>query len=153
MKAHPLLLCLYGINKKYNKSYCYPSQAKILQNITLYQNLRSSIPSLNRWLRVIEDAGYIQRVRRIKRDPRKGMVFKSTLYHITGLGYQLLYSNGVNCYKELREWLNRAKERASWILKNLHGAQHISTITYALGLTKARPDPGVKKKRPTVTKK
>lgn len=95
LKARPVLMCLHKICSKYNKLYCFPSQKKLLDLLWNYQGEKKSIATLNRWLRVMEDARYIRRTRRIRKDPRLGMVFKSTLYVITVKGYQLLARGGL----------------------------------------------------------
>jgi len=71
-----------------------------------YQGEKKSIATLNRWLRASEDAGFIRRTRRIRRDKKLGMVFQSTLYVITKKGYCLLARGGMavwNILKRLAE--------------------------------------------------
>jgi len=107
-KAHPLLLTLVKIQRKYNKDYSWPAQEKIIELMDLRQGIRKSRATINRWLRVVEDGKYLMRKRRIKRDPLYGIVFKSTLYKITIKGYRMLESFGVDMRKEIamyQKWL------------------------------------------------
>jgi len=71
--------------------------------------LKQSKATLNRWLRVIEDAGYIVRRRRIKKHPVYGTVFKSTLYFMTLKGCHLLKKMGVPCRDLFNKILNKLK--------------------------------------------
>jgi DNA-binding transcriptional ArsR family regulator len=103
-KAHPLLLTLVKIQRKNDKDYSYPAQLKFLELMAMYQNIKKSRATLNRWLRVVEDGKYIIRRRRIKRDPRYGLMFKSTLYKITIKGYRLLSRFGVDMSKEIAQY-------------------------------------------------
>ncbi|GAI53429.1 unnamed protein product, partial [marine sediment metagenome] len=93
---------------KYKKDYSYPAQETALSNMEKYQRLKISRATLNRWMRVINDSKYLIRRRRIKRDPRYGLMFKSTLYKITIKGYRLLQAFGVDVSKEIaayERWL------------------------------------------------
>ena len=60
-----------------------------------YYDYLKSIATLNRHLRVLEDEWYILRKRRIRNDPKLGMIFKSTMYWITLKGYYLLRELGL----------------------------------------------------------
>lgn len=90
LKADQVLPILYGLNVKYSKKYCFPGQKKIMSLLINFRDLKISIASLNRWLRVLEDEEYIKRRRRIKYDKKRGTMFQSTLYHITKKGYNRL---------------------------------------------------------------
>lgn len=107
-KAHPLLLTLVKIQRKYNKDYSWPSQNKIIELMDIRQGVRKSRATINRWLRIITDNKYLIRRRRIKRHPQYGIVFKSTLYKITIKGYRMLQAFGVDMSKEIdayQRWL------------------------------------------------
>lgn len=103
-KAHPLLLTLVKIQRKYNKDYSWPSQEKIIELLDIRQGVKKSRATINRWLRVIEDSKYLIRRRRIKRHPLHGLVFKSTLYKIPIKGYRLLARFGVDMSKEVARY-------------------------------------------------
>lgn len=109
IKAAPVVLTLFKIMEKNKKDYCFPSQKKILELLDIRQNIKQSRATLNRWLRVIEDAGYIVRRRRIKRDPVHGMMFKSSLYFMTLKGLHLLKRMGVPCRTLFDKVLNKIK--------------------------------------------
>jgi len=109
IKASPILVLLFKVMSAYKKDYCYPSQKKILELLDIRQGIKQSKATLNRWLRVIEDAGYIVRRRRIKKHPVYGTVFKSTLYFMTLKGCHLLKKMGVPCRDLFNKILNKLK--------------------------------------------
>ena len=127
-KAHPLLITLVKIQRKYDKDYSFPSQLKILELLELRQGIRKSRATLNRWLRVAQDDKYLIRRRRIKKHPRYGLMIKSTLYKITIKGYRLLSRFGVDMSKEIakyEKWLEEIKpeHKAVKTKKMLNGAK------------------------------
>lgn len=101
-KANDILTTLFALFRKYKMDYCYPSQKKLLFLLERWHRCKISIATLNRWLRAMEDEGYIERTRRIKRHPKLGMLFKSTLYHISNTGFWKLRMLGVI----VEGWLN-----------------------------------------------
>jgi len=109
IKAMPVILTLYKIMEKHKKDYCFPSQEKIIELLEIRQGIKISRATLNRWLRVIEDAGCFVRKRRIKRHPLYGTVFKSTLYFMTLKGLHLLKRMGVPCRTLFDKVLNKVK--------------------------------------------
>lgn len=112
IKGIPILSILQGLSKYHGKKYCYPSQLKVLELLKNRVGIKISIATLNRYLRVIDDQGWIRRIRRIRRDPEKGMVFQSTIYIISKTGYRLLAKTGV------KVWFF-AKKTAKKIVKNV----------------------------------
>ena len=120
LKARPVLMCLHSIANKYGKLYCYPSQKKILELLANYQGEKKSIATLNRWLRSSEDAGFVRRTRRIRRDKKLGMVFQSTLYVITKKGYRLLAKGGLAVWSILK---GLAGEKIRGAASNAGGAK------------------------------
>lgn len=102
-KALPLLVLFHGLSSYHQKKYCYPSQLKIMELLQSRQGLKISIATLNRYLKAVEEAGFIRRIRRIRRDPRKGTVFQSTIYQIKYAGYMLLSKVGVPCWTKFKE--------------------------------------------------
>jgi len=107
-KAHPFLLTLIKIQRKYKKDYSFPSQEKIIELMHINQGYKKSRATINRWLRVVEDSKYLVRRRRIKRHRLYGMCFKSTLYKVTIKGYSLMTRLGVDMSKEIaryQKWL------------------------------------------------
>ncbi len=105
-----ILSVIFYLSEKYEKLYCYPSQLKILELLKEYRGIKRCRRTLNRWMRYAEDNGFIKRIRRIKRDPVKGFMFKSTLYKITYKGYKLLLSYGVNCYEKIAEMAKKREK-------------------------------------------
>jgi len=101
--AFPVLCTINGLNRKYGKNYCYPSQNKMLWLMKNFYDVTRSRATLNRWLRVLEDEKYIKRVRRHTKDKIRGYIFKSSLYSITIKGYKKLRSMGMDVFKQIKE--------------------------------------------------
>lgn len=85
-----LLHALYAIAAKYGKSYCYPSQDKILELLKTHYDISISRRTLNRWLAFLEGEGYIFRTRRHTQGIDGGVSFKSTLYRFGKKALRLL---------------------------------------------------------------
>ena len=119
-KAHPLLLTLVKIQRKYNKDYSWPSQLKLMELMGLCQNIKKSRATINRWLRLVQDGKYVIRRRRIKKHRIYGLMFKSTLYKITIKGYRLLSRFGVDMSKEIAKY-------EKWLEEVNPGRQALST--------------------------
>ena len=85
-----LLHALYAIAAKYGKSYCYPSQDKILELLKNHYDISISRRTLNRWLAFLEGEGYIFRTRRHTRGTDGEISFKSTLYRFGKKALRLL---------------------------------------------------------------
>ena len=98
------------------------------------QDMRLSIATLNRWLRVIEDKGYIIRTRRIKRDPERGIIFKSTLYKITLLGYRALRVKGINVWREIKAITAQGIVAGGRALKKFKGPVSMKRILGSTGM-------------------
>lgn len=114
LKAHPILVLLLKVQRKYGKDYCWPSQKKILELLEIRQGLKKSRATLNRWLARAQEEKYLLRRRRIKRDRIYGMVFKSSLYKISIKGYRLLSQLGVAVDAEILKyqlWLEEIRPR------------------------------------------
>lgn len=134
-KADPILTVLFKIMSKYEKDYCFPSQKKLIELLDIRRGVKKSRATLNRWLRVIEDEGYIYRKRRIKRDAVQGMIFKSTLYFITLKGCHQMTKAGVNCRRLFDRILNKIKGSSKRVQKDSslvqdspRGAKEIKSI-------------------------
>ena len=85
-----LLHALYAIAAKYGKSYCYPSQEKILELLKTHYDISISRRTLNRWLAFLEGEGYIFRTRRHSRSKDGLIHFQSTLYRFGKKALRLL---------------------------------------------------------------
>lgn len=73
---------LIYLSSRNGKSYCFPSQAKLLELLEKYYQVVVSRRTLNRCLKYMEDMGYFQRRRRITKSIDGRYHFKSTLYMI-----------------------------------------------------------------------
>jgi hypothetical protein len=85
-----LLHALYAIAAKYGKSYCFPSQEKILELLKTHYDISISRRTLNRWLSYLEEGGYIFRTRRHSRGNDGLIHFQSTLYRFGKKALRLL---------------------------------------------------------------
>jgi hypothetical protein len=85
-----LLHALYAIAAKYGKSYCYPSQEKILELLKVHYDISISRRTLNRWLAFLEGEGYLFRTRRHSRGKDGQIHFHSTLYRFGKKALRLL---------------------------------------------------------------
>lgn len=106
IKALPILTILHGLNVNFQKNYCYPSQLKIMELLKNRKLCEISIATINRHLKAAEEAGYLKRKRRIRRDPKKGIVFQSTLYTIKHAGYVLLSTIGIKVWDVVNRIFN-----------------------------------------------
>jgi hypothetical protein len=93
-RQEKIVFCLLSVARRHRKKYCYPSQFKIVELTKLYGGVQFSRRTLNRDLRFLEDNGFIERVRRIKRGPDGSLVMRSTLYKFTGKLFNYLFSLG-----------------------------------------------------------
>jgi hypothetical protein len=85
-----LLHALYAIAAKYGKSYCFPSQEKILELLKVHYDISISRRTLNRWLAFLEGEGYIFRTCRHSRGKDGQIHFQSTLYRFGKKALRLL---------------------------------------------------------------
>lgn len=71
---------LIYLSSKNGKSYCFPSQTKLLELLEKYYEVAVSRRTLNRCLKYMEEKGFILRRRRITKSVDGRYHFKSTLY-------------------------------------------------------------------------
>jgi len=98
-KKEAILYALAGVALKYDKGYCYPSQAHILHLVQKWHKISMSRSTLNRILKEMEFEGWFERIRRHRRGPNGKILFGTTLYKLKGKVYKYLGS--------LREWLGK----------------------------------------------
>jgi len=111
-KALPVLGIIHGLSNYHGKRYCYPSQERFRIFLRDRVEITISIATLNRWLRAVEDMGLLKRIRRIRRDPKLGMVFKSTIYYLTLKGYMLLARQGVAVWGKIKALSAELRKKA-----------------------------------------
>lgn len=77
-----ILSILVGLANSFGKTYCIPSQEKILELLWKFHRARMSRRTLNRHLRSMEQQQMLIRTRRHKRDRHsaRGWLMRSTLY-------------------------------------------------------------------------
>lgn len=73
---------LAGLACRYNKSYSFPSQDKILELLRRHTGRLMSRRTLNRHLAALERDGWIRRLRRHRRGQSGRLELHSTLYHM-----------------------------------------------------------------------
>lgn len=105
-KALPIVGILAGLSNHFGMVYCYPSQPKIIELLRGRLGMFISIATLNRYLRVLEDEGYIKRTRRTKASTVRGRVFDSTMYKVLDKGLDLLWRIGVRVYRKVKGYVN-----------------------------------------------
>jgi hypothetical protein len=93
-RCEAVVISLLSVAKKNGKKYCFVSQRRLEELVETYHDFEFSNRSLNRDLRVLEDEGYISRLRRIRVAKGGKYVFCSTLYKFTGKLFNWLYSVG-----------------------------------------------------------
>jgi hypothetical protein len=93
-KLTPVLKTLLAVAKKFEKAYCYPSQARLLLLLRKYHKLRISRRTLNRYLRTLEGEHFFTRVRRHRQGKNGKMIFASTLYKLGGRAFNWIHDLG-----------------------------------------------------------
>lgn len=75
---------LAGLAAHTFKTWCFPSQEKLLELLYKFTGRTMSRRTLNRHLAALERDGHISRKRRHIRDKKLGLILRSTLYTIGG---------------------------------------------------------------------
>mgnify|MGYP001069787574 CR=1 FL=1 len=75
-----VLQILLSLSRGKKRVWCYPSQEKLVELLRRYHGVNISRRTLNRWLRYLESAGYIRRIRRHRRGEDGRPRFHSTVY-------------------------------------------------------------------------
>ena len=107
-RCEELLYSLAGIGKSCKLRYCIVGQERLRERLYTCHGYEISKRTLNRDLRVLEDDGYIERVKRHKRGENGEMVFRCTLYKLTAKFFNWLYSVGERV-KRLFKWFRLPK--------------------------------------------
>lgn len=71
---------IHFLSKANGKSYCYPSQEKILKLLADFYQVVIKRRQLNYILAYLQAEGYIDRKRRLKASPDGKIIFNTTLY-------------------------------------------------------------------------
>ncbi|MBA7662264.1 hypothetical protein ES703_70292 [subsurface metagenome] len=102
------LLVFWDKMRYFKAHYVYPSQETLLIWLRNQGGLDVSRRTLNRYLRALQNRQIIGRIRRIRRDPFKGMLFATTLYSIGFLGLKKLVMLGVITWEQFRLYLKNS---------------------------------------------
>ena len=89
-RCYPLILCLSYLCGHGSKAYSYPTQSTLCQLLARYYGVIISRRTLCRWMASLEDAGYIRRIRRIRRGLGGRPEFTSTLYILQAKARRLI---------------------------------------------------------------
>jgi len=108
-RCYPLLMCINYLCGKGSRSYAYPTQSTLCLLLQRHYGVSISRRTLCRWLASLEAAGYIKRIRRIRRGLGGRPEFTSTLYILPAKSRNLI-RRIARCVAALWQW---AKE--SWI--------------------------------------
>jgi len=114
-RCYPLILCLSYLCGHGAKAYAYPTQQSICDLLSRYYGVSISRRTLCRWMASLESAGYIRRIRRIRRGLGGRSEFTSTLYILQARARQLirrLARSTAALATWARETWQRAKEAA-----------------------------------------
>ena len=93
-KAAPILRVLHRLNDHHKKKYSFPAQKTLLKHMSELCSHTICRRQLNYDLKDMVEGGLIIRQRRHERIPKRGMVFRSSMYKITVKGYRLLVGFG-----------------------------------------------------------
>jgi len=117
-RCYPLILCLSYLCGHGRKSYAYPTQQSICDLLSRYYGVVISRRTLCRWLASLESAGYIRRIRRIRRGLGGSPEFTSTLYILQAKARRLI-RRLARSTAALWQW---AKETWQHVRVIVHGA-------------------------------
>lgn len=103
----PIVNTIFKISQKHNKHYCYPSQKTIQKKLADIYGINRSIPTINRWLRVIEDQGLLKRVRRGIKMIDGRCVNQTTMYFLQLKGLKKLNQMGYDVWDVLKAFYDK----------------------------------------------
>jgi len=89
-RCYPLILCLSYLCGHGSKAYAYPTQSTLCQLLHRHYGISISRRTLCRWMAALEAAGYIRRIRRIRRSLGGKPEYTSTLYIIQSKARRLI---------------------------------------------------------------
>jgi len=107
-EALAICVMIWDKCQHFKNHYIYPSQETWLKWLTNQGVCEISRRTFNRWFRKLQNSMQINRIRRVKHHPIKGMLFLTTLYSLNWLGIKLLVMNGVISREEGREYLKNS---------------------------------------------
>ncbi len=129
-KAAPILRVLHRLNEYHCKRYSFAAQETILKHLKELCFHTICRRQLNYDLKALELHGLIRRIRRHHREAKRGMVFRSSLYKITRLGYRQMVGFGVITFGWFKGLMNSdqqkiiKKKEPCAIFKGTHDSQY-----------------------------
>ncbi|HUU41975.1 MAG TPA: hypothetical protein VMW42_13650 [Desulfatiglandales bacterium] len=109
LHALPILQVLADEMFYHGKTRVFPSQKRIVNELKEKASIKRSIRSLNRWLAFAEKHGLIRRNKRHRFTAQNGWEWRSSLYEITMLGWNLLFRFGSWSREKYNLLVQRAK--------------------------------------------
>lgn len=104
------ILTVLGNEMEYwGKTRVFPSHKRIRNEMKEKCSVTKSERTVNRWLAMMEAAGLIRRNKRHRWTPANGWEFRSSLYEITMLGWNLLFRQGVWTRNKYNSLVQKAK--------------------------------------------
>lgn len=137
-----ILEIFFYLAQKGQKTYCWPSQQKIIEILSNLYDIKISLRTLNYHLASLEEAGFIKRIRRIRQGKDGKIEFNSTLYQILKKarkvlkGLMRLVGRTKNFFKDL--WSDIELEPKLEEFGNRKFANEEEARAYALRLIKER---------------
>lgn len=112
-----VLLCLSGLAAHHGKTWCFPSQEKILELLAFKYQRVMSRRALNNHLGALAKLGYIERVRRHKTSPSGSLELHSSLYKIKAraaqfIGLMVKSINVLAAHPWSSRWISAVKKAA-----------------------------------------
>jgi len=129
-RCYPLILCLSYLCGHGAKAYAYPTQQSICDLLSRYYGVVISRRTLCRWMAALESAGYIRRIRRIRRGLGGRPEYTSTLYILQARARQLI-----------RRIARSTAALATWAKETWAKAKQV--VHRGLTLTRGKIDPAV----------
>jgi len=105
-----IISTLKALSSKFNKAYCFPSQASLVSLLARFYGVSICRSTLNNYLSILEAQGYIRRIKRIKRLPSGALRFASTVYILTHEAYKLLHRFGSSLFSAGVRVFSRARK-------------------------------------------
>lgn len=108
-QALPVLICLASDMMHFKKTRVWPGHTRIVKELKEKTSISRCTRTLMRWMARMESHGLIYRNKRHRFTAQNGWEFRSSLYGITVLGWNLLIRAGVYTRDEYNRLKGQAK--------------------------------------------
>lgn len=106
--AVPILTVLADEMMYHRKTGVFPSQKRIVNELAKKCGITRTIRTYNRWAAVTESGKLLRRKKRHRKTRRHGWEFRTSLYTITGPGWNLLIRMGRYTYDQFSSLIKEA---------------------------------------------